>query len=95
MHFAIDERRVNRAFITRVGRPIGMRMVMHVVRALTGNVFVPPAQNPGRCDVAECDTAVAVQPVNPLARRVENELVMIVQLGVWGIGIDDFRTSIS
>ena len=55
-------------------------MMMHIMGALPDNILVPPAENLRGGRIAEGDPAVAIQAVYALTCRVENHLVMCLQL---------------
>ncbi len=57
-----------------------MRMVVHIMGGFPDDVFVSPTKNLCRGCIDERDLAVAIQPIDSLTRRVEDQLVLRAQL---------------
>src|SRR6056297_1608078 len=74
MHLAVLDRRVDRTIFARVRRAIGVRVMMHFVHAPADNIVKAPTQQVDRSPVGESAVAVAIETVDALAGRLEDQL---------------------
>src|SRR6056297_2249082 len=74
MHLAVLDRRVHRTIFARVMRAVGVRVMMHFVHAPTDNIVKAPAQEIDRSPVGKSAVAVAIETVDALAGRLQDQL---------------------